>query len=354
MNKKIILISIVIIVIVCAVLFILSKQISTNPLVPSVSEGTKTESIQIGFSLGTSHEERWPKDVNYFVERAKELGAAVNVKYSGEDSQLQISQAENLIIGGAKVLVIVPNDSVVASKIVDMAHEAGIKIIAYDRMIDKSNVDLYVSFDSREVGKLQAEGVLNVSKGNVAYVGGSPTDNNAILLKEGTMKVLSPLLKNGSAKLVVDSFSNGWQPEEAYKTIHTYLASGKKLDAVIAANDGTAGGVISALKEYGLAGKVPVSGQDADLVACQRIIAGTQTVTVYKSLKEEAYATAEAAVAFAKGNTPNINGTINNGKYDVPTYFLASVPVTKENMDATIIANGFYTHDQIYNNSPQN
>ncbi|MFA5095356.1 MAG: substrate-binding domain-containing protein [Candidatus Paceibacterota bacterium] len=350
MNKKIFLIFILIAVIVgiCVGLLVLFNKLPSDS---SDTGNTMKENIRIGFSLGTSQEERWQKDVSNFVERAKELEAIVEVKYSGEDPKLQISQAENLIIGGVKVLVVVANDSASASQIVDMAHKAGIKVIAYDRMIDKSDVDLYVTFDSREIGKLQAQEVLNVSKGSVAYIGGSPTDNNALLLKEGTMKILDPLIKNKSAKLVVDSFSLGWQPEEAYKTIHTYLASGKKIDAVIAANDGTAGGVIKALKEYGLAGKVPVSGQDADLVACQRVIAGTQTMTVYKSLKKLAYAAAEAAVVFAEGNTPKINGTINNGKNEVPSYFLTPILVTKENMDTTVIADGFHTQEEVYGKS---
>jgi len=353
MEKKafLILVLIIIIIGVCIGLVVLLKKLPSDSF--SI-ENTKTENIQIGFSIGTLQEERWQKDVNNFIERAKELGAAVEVKYSGEDPKLQISQAENLIIGGVKVLIVVANDSASASKIVDMAHKAGIKVIAYDRMIDKSDVDLYITFDSREIGKLQAQEVLNVSKGNIAYIGGSPTDNNALLLKEGTMKILDPLIKNKSAKLVVDSFSLGWQPEEAYKAIHAYLASGKKLDAIIAANDGTAGGVIKALEEYGLAGKVPVSGQDADLIACQRVIAGTQTMTIYKSLKKMAYSAAEAAVMFAKGDTPKVNGILNNGKNDVPSYFLTPILVTKENMDITVIADEFHTHDQIYGKSLQN
>lgn len=348
MYKKIFLVFVIIIVGVIIKIFIFSNNASVDT---SSVDKIKDENIQIGFSLGTTQEERWPKDASYFIERAKELGAVVNVKYSGENPKLQISQAENLIIGGAKVLVVVPNDSVAASQIVDMAHKAGIKVIAYDRMINNSDVDLYVSFDNREVGRLQAKGVLSVAKGDVVYVGGSPTDNNAVLLKEGSMEVLDPLIKNGSVKLMSSSFTPGWEPEEAYKTIKTYLTSGKKLDAVIAANDGTAGGVIKALKEFNLASKVPVSGQDADLLACHRIIIGTQTMTVYKPLKKEAYAAAEAAVAFVKGNTLNTTEIINNGKYNVPAFLLTPISVTKENIDSTVISDGFYTHDQVYKDS---
>ncbi len=302
----------------------------------------------IGFSLGTSHEERWQKDADLFTARAKELGADVQVLYSGEDGNLQISQAENLIIQGAKVLVVVPYDAVASKAIVDRAHAAGVKVIAYDRMILNSDVDLFLTFDSRKLGELQAaEVVKHVSKGAFAYIGGSPTDNNASLLKEGSMKVLAPLIKSGAITLPVSSFSTNWNPEEAYKSIKGYLATGKKLDAVVAANDGTAGGVIRALIEAGLS-NVPVSGQDADLAACQRIVQGLQTMTIYKPLNDLATRAAEEAVLIAQGKPAQTNGTMNNGKIEVASYFLDPIVVTKDNMDAIIITGGFHTHDEVY------
>jgi D-xylose transport system substrate-binding protein len=321
---------------------------SSDTTKTSTADG-KGDKILIGFSLGTSREERWIRDAEFFVERAKELNADVEVKYSGEDSNLQISQAENLIIQGVKTLVVVPNDASAASRIVDMAHKAGIKVVAYDRMITNSDVDLYISFDGRKLGELQAlEVVKRAPKGNYAYIGGAPTDNNAFLLKEGSMKVIDPLIKKKDIVLVVDAFSTNWQPEEAYRTLKAYLSSGKTVDAVIAANDGTAGGSIRALKEFGLIGKVPVSGQDADISAVQRIIAGTQAMTIYKPLKTLAYKSAEAAVDFVLGKTPVSNGSINNGRKDVASYFIDPIVVTKENVDSVIIGSGFHSREDVY------
>lgn len=310
---------------------------------------TADNNLKIGFSLGTNREERWQKDVADFTARANSLGATVEVKYSGEDADLQLSQAENLIIQGVKVLVVVANDANKAAQIVEKAHAAGVKVVAYDRMINKADVDLFITYDSREIGRLSAmEIIKNTPKGSIAYIGGSPTDNNAFLHKEGAMKVLQPLIDKGDIKLVLNTFSNDWKPEEAYKAMKDYLATGKTVDAVVSANDGTAGGVVQALKEKNLAGKVPVTGQDADLAACQRVIAGTQTGTVYKPFKNLAFGAAEAAVALGKNTKPKENGTLNNGKIDVPSYFLVPTMVTKENMDSTIIRDGFHTRNEVY------
>ena len=319
---------------------------------PKPVNGTiEGEPLRIGFSLGTLVEERWQKDADLFKARAEELGATVDVMYSGEDAVLQTAQAENLIIQGVDALVVVPYDAEAARAIVDTAHAAGVKVIAYDRMITESDVDLFVTFDSRRLGALQAEEIVKrVPKGKIAYIGGSPTDNNAALLKEGSMMVLQPYVESGDIEIVVDTFSAGWSPDEAYKTIRNYLASGGALDGVVAANDGTAGGVINALKEFGLVGTVPVTGQDADLTASRRIVAGSQAMTIYKPLKALAETAAEEAVRFAKGEDAQTNGSLYNGKIDVPAYFLDPVVVTRENLDSVIIDSGFHTRADVYGN----
>lgn len=305
--------------------------------------------IRIGFSLGDLREERWQKDRDLFVSEAEKLGAYVQVTSANSNAELQKSQIENLISQGVNVLVIVPYDADKIADTVALAHKANIKVIAYDRLIKNSDLDFYVTFDNAKVGRLEAEAVVAVKNtGNFAYIGGAPTDNNATLLKQGSMEVLSPLIQNGSVSLVVDAFMNDWKPEEAYKTIKNYLASGKKLDAVIAANDGTAFGAIRALKEYNLDGKIPVSGQDAELSACQRVVAGTQTVTVYKPISSLASKAAQIAVSFAKGEQAIANNTTNNGNKSVPSYYLDPIAVTKENMDTTIIKDGFHAKAQVY------
>jgi len=334
-------------VIIIALVFLAVKFL-IPPSAP-VQSTNSNSAIRIGFLLGTLREERWTKDRDFFLAAAQKQGAYVQVMSANSDASLQITQAQNLISQGVNVLVVVPQDDVSAGTIVEAAHKANIKVIAYDRMIANSDVDYYVSFDSVKVGHMQAAGVVAVKNtGNFAYIGGSPTDNNSKLLRQGSMEVLSPLIKNGSVKLVVDANMKDWNPDQAYTTIKEYLAGGGKLDAVVAANDGTAGGVIKALKEYNLDGKVPVSGQDAELAACQAIVLGTQTMTSYKPIVEEADKAADIAVALAKGGTPPTTGVMNNGKTDVPSYLLDPILVTKQTMDATVIKDGFQTRAQVY------
>jgi D-xylose transport system substrate-binding protein len=243
----------------------------------------------------------------------------------------------------------VPADSEKIAPVIAEAHAAGAKVIAYDRLIKNSDLDTYISFDNVKVGQLEAQSVVDkVSKGNFAYIGGSPTDNNAFLVKQGSMVILDPLVKSGAIKLVINQFMDNWDPTQAYKTIKDYLATGKTIDAIVAANDGTAFGSIQALQEKGLAGKIPVSGQDADLAACQRIVAGTQTATVYKPIKSLADKAAEMAVDLAKGKTPETNNKVNNGKIDVPSFLLDPVIVNKENMMDTVIKDGFHSYSEVY------
>ncbi len=318
-------------------------------LMPKEKEVAVGKPVRIGFSMGDLREERWQKDRDLFVAAAKKMGASVQVTSANSDPDLQNTQIENMVSQGMDIIVIVPYDSVKVQSAVASAHKANIKVLSYDRLIRGANVDFYVTFDNALVGKFEAQGVTAVkNKGNFAYVGGAPTDNNSTFLKQGAMEVLNPLIKDGSIKLVVDKFTEGWKPEVAYKTIKDYLVTGKKLDAVVAANDGTAFGVIKALKEYGLDGKVPVSGQDAELSACQRVIAGTQVVTVYKPLKAIANKAAEIAVIMARGETPMANSKTNDGKIDVPSFYLEPIMVTKDNMESTVIKDGFYTKAQVY------
>lgn len=316
---------------------------------PAPVEQSAPPGIRIGFSLGTLREERWQRDIDLFTERARELGAAVVPAYANDDAKLQVSQAENLILQGVDALVVVAQDGQAAADIVAKAHEAGIPVLAYDRLIAHPKLDLFVTYDSRIVGELEArEIVRRVPKGTYAYIGGSTTDNNAFLHKEGAMRVLKPLIDRGDITLAVDAFSPGWRPDEAYKTMKTYLAGGKSIDAVVAANDGTAGGVVQALEEKGLAGKVPVAGQDADLAACQRLVAGTQAATVYKPIRTLAAQAATDAVALAKGNPIVAGATIANGDVLTPARLLTPVLVTVENMESTVIKDGFHAREAVY------
>jgi D-xylose transport system substrate-binding protein len=308
-----------------------------------------TKPITIGFSMGTTREERWFQDRDLFIKKAEELGASVIVTLSDYDVDKQILQIENLVSQGAKVIVVIPADSEKIAPAIEKANQAGVKVIAYDRLIKNSDIDLYISFDNVKVGEMEASSVLNVvGAGKFAYIGGAPTDNNSYLLKEGAMNILQSKIDSGEVDLVIDKFTEEWKPEEAYKTIKSYLESGKKLDAVVATNDGTASGVIRALQEVGLAGKIPVSGQDAELSASQRIVAGTQTSTVYKPISSLAYKAAEIAVLMAKGQMPETADFLDNGKILVPSYLLEPILVTKKNIMGTIVLGGFHTYEEVY------
>lgn len=306
--------------------------------------------IKIGMSIDDLRLERWQKDRDIFKKAAEELGAEVIVVSANGDSQKQLTDAENLLSQGIDVLVIIPNNGEVMAPVVDEAHKAGVKVLAYDRLITNSDVDFYISFDNVKVGELQAQAIVEkMPKGNYFLMGGSPTDNNARLFREGQMKVLQPLIDKGDIKVIGDQWVKDWLPEEALKIMENALtANNNQIDAVIASNDSTAGGAIQALNAQGLAGKVPISGQDADLAGVKRIVEGTQTMTVYKPIKTLAEKAAQIAVDLGRGEEIESNGVTNNGKIDVKSYLLSPIAVTQENLKETIIKDGFQTESDVY------
>jgi D-xylose transport system substrate-binding protein len=306
--------------------------------------------IRIGLSMDTLKEDRWITDRDLFTQKAEELGASVMTLVANGVDDIQIYQIENLISQKVDVIVIIPHNAERVAPVMEEAKQAGIKTIVYDRLVRNADIDLYVSFDSVKVGELQAQGVLSSAggKGDFVYIGGSPLDNNALLLKEGTMSVLNPKIESGDVRIVFEKFTDDWNPDLAYENIKKYLKTNSQINGVIAANDGTATGVVRALAEFNLAGKIPVSGQDAELSACQRIIKGTQTMTVYKPIRLLAEKAATLAVDMAKGLDVETTDTVNNGKIDVPAYLIDSITVTKENMEETVIKDGYHTREAIY------
>ncbi|MBF7955970.1 MULTISPECIES: D-xylose ABC transporter substrate-binding protein [Rahnella] len=300
--------------------------------------------IKIGMAIDDLRLERWQKDRDIFVAKAKTLGADVFVQSANGNEETQMAQIENMINRGVDVLVIIPYNGEVLSNVIAEAKQEGIKVLAYDRMINNADIDFYISFDNEKVGELQAKSLVErVPQGNYFLMGGSPVDNNAKLFRAGQMKVLNPLIKDGKIKVVGDQWADGWLPENALKIMENALtANNNKIDAVVASNDATAGGAVQALSAQGLAGKVAISGQDADLAAIKRIEAGTQTMTVYKPITKLANDAAEIAVQLGKGETPKSNATLNNGKKEVPSYLLTPIPVDKNNIESTVVADGFH------------
>lgn len=304
----------------------------------------------IGFLLDTLKQERWYKDKAIFEERIKELGGEVKTLAANGLDDVQIKQAELLIEEGVDVLVVVPHDATLSAKIVEIAHKAGVKVISYDRLIKTADLDYYISFDNVKVGELQASEILKrTASGNFAYVGGSETDNNAILFRQGTIKVLQPLIDSGKIKLIFDEYTMDWKAEIAKENMQKALKeNGNQIHAVIAANDTTAEGVIESLSSVGLAGTVPVSGQDAELAAIHRIIKGEQTMTVYKPISIIANKAAELAIKVVNGDQIKIDKTIKNGQVETPSILLEPITVTKENIRDTVIKDGYLTEIDVF------
>ncbi|KAB8058190.1 MULTISPECIES: D-xylose ABC transporter substrate-binding protein [Janthinobacterium] len=305
---------------------------------------------KIGFSIDDLRVERWTRDRDFFIAAAEKQGAKVFVQSADASEQRQISQIENLISRGVDVLVIVPFNATVLNNTVKEAKKAGIKVLSYDRLILNADIDAYISFDNEKVGEMQAEGVVKLQpKGNYYLLGGAPTDNNAKMLREGQMKVLKPFIDKGDIKVVGQQWVKDWSASEALSIVENALtANGNKIDAIVASNDGTAGGAIQALAAQKLAGKVPVSGQDADLAAVKRVIAGTQSMTVYKPLKTIAAEAAKLAVQLARNEKPAYNSSYDNGLKKVSTVLLKPTPLTKANVNI-LVDDGFYTKAQLGN-----
>jgi D-xylose transport system substrate-binding protein len=275
---------------------------------------------------------------------------------AGGDDAAQLNQAESAMTNGATVLVLDPNDADAAGKIVTEAGTKGVKVISYDRLI-KGNAkpDYYVEFDSNSVGKLQGQALLDkltaMGKTNakVLWINGSPKDNNAKLFAEGAHSVL-----DGKVDIVKEDAAANWKPEEAQQLMEQFIAAVGKdgFDGAYCANDGTAGGAIAAMKAAGIDPKTrPITGQDAEVAAVQRILSGEQYMTVYKAIQPEAEKTAELACGLFKGEKPAADAKVNNGTIDVPSVLLTPIAVTAsgggttKSVAETIVKDKFYGPD---------
>jgi len=316
----------------------------------NTSVGPAAKKIRIGFAMDALKQERWQKDRDLFLKRAEELGAEVLLQTADGSDDAQMKQVESLLTQGIDVLVIVPHNAEVAGAMVEMARKQGVPVVSYDRLVKNSEPDLYVSFDNERVGELQAKYLFDkVPKGTYVLIGGAPTDNNSHLLRKGQLNILQGAIDRGDIKVVADQWARDWLPEEALKHAENALTqNNNKIDALVVSNDGTAGGVVEALNAQGLAGKVLVSGQDAELAALQRVVKGTQTMTVYKPISKLAPAAVEAAIALAKKEKLNTTRTVNNGRIEVPSILIEPIPVDKNNIDATVVADGFQDREKIY------
>jgi D-xylose transport system substrate-binding protein len=334
----------------------------------SPQTGPLMAKTKIGLLMETYDLDRWKRDETMFRAKAELMGAEVSYVVADGDQDRQNKQADALLTEGMQGLVVIPKNLFTAARIVKSAHEKNVPVLAYDRLIRDSDLDVYVTFDNEQVGYLQAKGVLEkVPQGNFILLGGAASDNNAKLLRDGQIRAIREHVLGTGLRVAVlaDPFMDDWDRDEARRRISNLItkfsAEGKKIDAVVASNDATAGGVVAALKAEKLEGKVAVSGQDAELQACQRIVEGTQAVTVYKPIKKIAEVSAEIAVRLARKEKPeeiirSMGYTVNyldNGYKKVPTIFLEPINVTRENIARTVVSDGWQPLEKVYANIPK-
>jgi len=312
------------------------------------------EKVIIGFSIATDTFiiERWNKDLKIFSGAARDNGAEVLVQLSAGGTKEQIDQINFLLTRDIDVLVIIAHDTEMLSGVVKKAKDAKIPVIAYDRLIMGVPIDAYVSFNNREVGRLFGKALAEaVPRGKYLIVNGSVRDNNSYEVNLGLHEVIDPLVRENGIRLLDEIWLDEWSSDEAREKIGKVLEETRDIDAISCANDQIAGAAIQLLAEYQLAGKVFVVGQDADIGACQKIVDGTQLMTVYKPIVKLATRAAEIAVSIAKGVKVDPDFIIENRSgMPIPYYMEEPTPVFLENMDSTIIRDGFHSSEDVYRN----
>lgn len=313
-------------------------------------EQSQEKKVRIGMIFDTFVVERWQRDRDVFVSTAMELGAEVNVQNANGDVQEQVAQMEYFIEKKVDVIVVVPIESSALVKSIEKAKEEGIKVVSYDRLAIGAGTDLYVSFDNETVGKLMGEAVCSkLDRGDkVLMVCGPNSDNNVSLVESGFRKEMT---QNG-IEVADIYYTDEWRAEYAAEYMEQYGDEIQEIDAIMCGNDNLAGQVIRVLAENRMAGDMCVVAQDADLEACQRIVEGTQYMTVYKPVEKLAVQAAVAAVELAQGKQVQTTDYIDDGAYRIPYIKLEPVAVTAENMDETIIKSGFHLGEDVYLNRP--
>ena len=333
----------VLIIVQCLALF---SSCGTN-------EKSPDKKLVIGFSMATFKEDRWLRDRDIFTAKAKQDGFDVIVSNANNDADLQYKQVNDMIKKGIDILVIVPHDCNLAVSCVNLAKKSDIPVISYDRLVRSANIDAYISFDNVKVGELQAEALLKaVPTGGYLIINGSENDNNSKMFREGYMNILNSHIENKEITIVDETWVQDWRRETAFSFVSDELkVNSDKIQGIIAANDSLAWGTIDALSEAKMTGKIQVVGHDADLAACQRIVDGTQLLTIYKPIKTLVDETVNACNDLVNDKPLKYTETINNGTYDVPYLKIGVIPVTKDNIDETVIKDGFQLKEDVYRDS---
>jgi len=320
-------------------------------LISVIAASYAQDSLKIGFSVGDFSSDRWSQEPQIFNEAAKSQGAKVLFEYAYGDAAKQLSQAGLLIAAGVKVLVVFPTSADNWDGIIALAHNAGVKVIAYERMMKNVDVDYYFSFYNEDVGRQQAKyAVDHRPKGNYILLEGPTNDNNSLLFLKGQKEVLQPTVDRGDIKIVLEKHLETWNSIDAYNMVQSFIEKNKiPIDAIVAANDELAGGSIMALEMSQIGDAIVITGQDATVGGCQNILDGKQSMTVYKSTRSLATQTAQACVKLARGEKLTlINSVMSNGKKDIPAMLLKTVVVDKNNIKQTVIAEGYVKVEQLH------
>ena len=314
-----------------------------------IPEVEKEDTIEIGMSFDTFVVERWQRDRDIFVSKVNELGAQVNVQNPNGSVSEQIRQLEYFIDKKVDVIVVVPIDADSLTEVIGKAKEQGIGVISYDRLIHNANTDIYISFDNEAVGHCMGRTMgkqLTVGD-QVIMLSGPLTDGNVIQVNAGFMEEMGKC----GIEVIDIAYMDEWKAELAYEYMNEHMdVIREDVQGIMCGNDNLASQVVFALAENRLAGKIIVTGQDADLEACQRIVEGTQFMTVYKPVNQLAERAAQIAVKLAKGEEIEYTETISDGTYEIPYIKLMPEAVTDDNMDEVIIDQGFHLKEEVYIN----
>lgn len=370
MSRKILYVALLI-VIVASLVGCSAAPTAAPTAAPAAGGGSGK--IKVGLSFSDYATERWPVESAQMTKLLQAKGYEVIVQEADHDVKLQSDQIDNMVSQGIKGLIVIAEDGAAAVTPVNKAVAAGVKVISYDRLIKTDKISAYLSFDNVEVGRQEALGVMTAlglpgsttwTKANPAKVvlsGGSPTDNNAVLVRQGQMEVVQPYIDQGVVKIVADQWVDNWDAAKAEAMMENILTGQQnKIDAVVASNDGTALGELQALAAQGLAGKVPISGQDATADGGNSIVKGQLTVSVYKDTRLLAPKAVDLVDALIKGQTPSgltqfTLATLTGDKSltgNVMAAFLPVVQITKANIYDQIVKSGFQSYEAVYRGIP--
>lgn len=337
-----------------------------------MEEPAAEEKVIVGLSFSDFATERWKNEEILMRGLLEDLGYEVVSQEANHDVKMQNDQIDNMVTQGAKVIVVIAEDGDAAATAVASAAAAGVQVIAYDRLIKSPDIAAYISFNNVAVGFNQADGVMKAldienwdveanGPARIIKQGGSPTDNNAILVRQGQDQILDPLVAEGKVEIVADQWVDNWDAAKAVTLMENMLASiGNDVDGVVASNDGTALGALQAMSAQGLAGVVPISGQDATADGCNSIVKGEQTVTVFKDIRELSPLAIDLVDKLIKGEDPGLEMytlaelTLNDELTgEVPCKFLPVVQVTKDNVYDVVVVSGFQAYDEVYRDIPE-